>query len=88
MTRKAVVKAGRKDSVASIARRYRHNPDLVADWNDMKATASLRPGQPVTLFLPVRAANAKSSARPVSATAGARTRATAAPTKRTVRKQR
>jgi len=48
------VKAGRRDSVASIARRYKLNPTQVAEWNQLGATASFKPGQRVVLFLPVR----------------------------------
>ena len=62
-TRKTVVKAGRKDSVATIARRYRVQPAQVAEWNDVGATAAFRPGAAVTLFLPVRAGAAASSTR-------------------------
>ncbi|KQP22907.1 transglycosylase SLT domain-containing protein [Pseudorhodoferax sp. Leaf267] len=92
VTRKAVVKAGRKDTVASIARRYRLNADLVADWNDVKASATFRPGEAVTLFLPVRAttraatrATARASTR--AAAPQAKARATAAPAKRAVRRR-
>jgi membrane-bound lytic murein transglycosylase D len=55
VTRRTVVKAARKDTVASLARRYRVSAAQIADWNDITATAALRPGQAVTLFLPVRA---------------------------------
>lgn len=55
VTRRTVVKAARKDTVANLARRYHVNAAQVADWNDISATAALRAGQAVTLFLPVRA---------------------------------
>ena len=86
VTRKSVVKAGRKDSVASIARRYRLNAELVADWNDVKASAAFRPGQAVTLFLPVRATSARTSTRAASSKKPV-VRATAAAKKRVVRKK-
>jgi membrane-bound lytic murein transglycosylase D len=54
VARRTTVKAGRRDSVASIARRYRLNPTQVAEWNQLGATASFKPGQRVVLFLPVR----------------------------------
>ncbi|TFY99311.1 LysM peptidoglycan-binding domain-containing protein [Ramlibacter henchirensis] len=52
--RRTTVKAGRKDTVASIARRYRVTPAQVADWNDVGASAAFRAGQQVILYLPVR----------------------------------
>jgi membrane-bound lytic murein transglycosylase D len=54
VTRRTVVKAGRRDSVASVARRYKLNPAQVADWNNIAASASFKPGQQVVLHLPVR----------------------------------
>ena len=53
-TRRALVRAGRHDSVASVARRYRLSPAQVADWNNVSTSASFRPGQQVVLHLPVR----------------------------------
>ncbi len=95
VTRKAVIKAGRRDTVASIAQRYRLSAALVADWNDVKASTSFRPGQAVTLFLPVRASGSRttgvraSAARATSrSTAAPKTRAAAASSKRPVRARR
>jgi membrane-bound lytic murein transglycosylase D len=53
-TRRTTVKAGKRDSVASIARRYRLAPAQVADWNHVSAAAAFKPGEHVVLFLPVR----------------------------------
>jgi membrane-bound lytic murein transglycosylase D len=58
VTRRTTVKAGKRDTVASIAKRHRLSATSVADWNDVKATATFRPGQPVVLYLPVRPAKA------------------------------
>ena len=89
VTRKSVVKAGRKDSVASIARRYRLAPALVAEWNDVSPTAAFRPGTAVTLFLPVRASAPRAAAKARAGTAGkAAPRTAAASAKRPVRKAR
>jgi membrane-bound lytic murein transglycosylase D len=76
VNRKAVVKAGRKDSVASIAARYKLSAASVADWNDVKPGALFKAGQAITVYLPV-------TVRPVAqrsagATAGTRARATPA----------
>ncbi|WBY02205.1 transglycosylase SLT domain-containing protein [Ramlibacter tataouinensis] len=50
-----VVKAGKRDSVASIARRFRVTAAQVADWNDVAAGASFKAGQSVVVYVPVRA---------------------------------
>jgi membrane-bound lytic murein transglycosylase D len=58
VTRRTVVKAGRRDSVQSVARRYRLNPAQVAEWNQLSAASAFKPGQQVVLHLPMRAARA------------------------------
>ncbi|MCC2676205.1 MAG: peptidoglycan lytic transglycosylase, Glycoside Hydrolase Family 23-like protein [Ramlibacter sp.] len=55
VTRRMVVKAGKHDSVATIARRYKVSPAQVADWNDVSSGASFKPGQQVVLHVPARA---------------------------------
>jgi membrane-bound lytic murein transglycosylase D len=56
VTRRGTVKAGKNDTVASIARRYRLSPDQVAEWNSVGASAAFKAGQRVIVYLPVRAA--------------------------------
>ncbi len=56
VTRRTTVKAGKRDTVQSIARRYRLSAAQVADWNDVGTSASFKPGQRVVVYLPVRAA--------------------------------
>jgi membrane-bound lytic murein transglycosylase D len=56
VTRRTLVKAGKRDTVSSIAQRYRLSAAQVAEWNDVGATAAFRAGQQVVLHLPVRAA--------------------------------
>ena len=68
VTRKTTVRAGKGDTVASIARRYKLAASSVADWNDVRANAAFKLGQQVVVYLPVRAA--QSGARAVRATAG------------------
>jgi len=53
--RRTVVKAGRNESVASIARRYKVSADQVAEWNSVGAASVFKLGQQVVLHLPVRA---------------------------------
>ncbi|MEO8125019.1 MAG: transglycosylase SLT domain-containing protein [Burkholderiales bacterium] len=72
--RKTSFKAGSKDSVATIARRYRVSAAQVAEWNDVAETARFKRGQIVIVFQPAkrirvaagasskRASNAKSTA--------------------------
>lgn len=50
--KRRVVKAGKKDSVASIARRYQLSPDSVADWNKVSASSVFKAGQAVVVYLP------------------------------------
>jgi membrane-bound lytic murein transglycosylase D len=55
VTRRTTIKAGKRDTVASIARRYRLSAAQVADWNDVGASAVFKAGQQVVVYLPVRA---------------------------------
>jgi membrane-bound lytic murein transglycosylase D len=49
--RKMSLRAGRKETVASVARRYRVSPAQVAQWNGVAAGASFKYGQPVVVFV-------------------------------------
>jgi membrane-bound lytic murein transglycosylase D len=49
--RKVSLRAGRKDSVASVARRYRVSPAQVAQWNEVGATATFAPGQSIVVYV-------------------------------------
>jgi membrane-bound lytic murein transglycosylase D len=48
--RKVSLKAGRKDSVASVAKRYRVNAAQVAQWNGVTKGASFQPGQTIVVY--------------------------------------
>jgi membrane-bound lytic murein transglycosylase D len=61
VTRRTTVRAGKRDTVASIAQRYRVSAASVADWNDVKLGAAFKAGQQVVLHLPVRASAGKGS---------------------------
>ena len=61
VTRRTTIKAGRRDSVASIARRYRVTTADVATWNNVKSGSSFSPGSSVVLYLPVRIASRSSN---------------------------
>ena len=49
--RKVSLRAGRRDSVASVARRYRVSAAQVAQWNGVGAGASFAPGQNLVVYL-------------------------------------
>ena len=49
--RRMALRAGRRDSVASVAKRYRVNAAQVALWNHVGAGASFKPGQTVVVFV-------------------------------------
>ena len=63
VTRRTLITAGRRDSVTSIARRYRVTTADVATWNDVKSGSSFKPGSSVVLYLPVRMSSGRPSAR-------------------------
>lgn len=50
--KRTVLKASKRDTVASIAKRYRISADSVAEWNKVSAYASFRAGNQIVLFLP------------------------------------
>jgi membrane-bound lytic murein transglycosylase D len=52
---KTLVKAGKKETVATLAKRYRISVSSIAEWNNVSATSSLKPGQNVVLYLQGRA---------------------------------
>lgn len=59
MVRRVLLRAGRRESVASVARRYRLTPESVAQWNATEVGATFRPGQKVTVFVAAKPAAAK-----------------------------
>ena len=67
IVRRTVLKAGKSDSVASIARRYKLAQASVAEWNHVSASAAFHPGQQIVVFLPVRTrqVSTRSTAKPV-----------------------
>jgi membrane-bound lytic murein transglycosylase D len=54
--RRVAVKAGRRDTVVSVAKRYRVSPAQVAQWNQTTAHAGFKPGQTVVVFLAAKKA--------------------------------
>ncbi|MCE9661538.1 MAG: transglycosylase SLT domain-containing protein [Burkholderiales bacterium] len=52
--RKTSLKAGRKDTVASVAKRYHVSPTQVAEWNQVGTGASFAPGQTIVVYTAAR----------------------------------
>ncbi len=53
---RTTVRAGKRETVATVARRLRVSPAQVAEWNHVAPGAAFRPGQTVIVFVPARAA--------------------------------
>ena len=77
--RKVSMRAGRKDSVASVAKRYRVSAMQVAEWNSVSAGAHFKTGQTVVVYI---ASKGKSGHVKATRTA-ARARPSAHPSTRT-----
>jgi membrane-bound lytic murein transglycosylase D len=76
--RRTTHKAGKRESVATVARRYRVSPVQVAEWNNVAVNAAFRAGQQVVVFVPVRT---RAVAHKVGPRAAARATAHRAPAK-------
>ncbi len=48
------IRAGKGETVATVARRYKVAAANVAEWNQVGVSAAFKPGQAVTVYLPVR----------------------------------
>jgi membrane-bound lytic murein transglycosylase D len=79
VTRRTTVKAGKHETVASVAKRLRLSPALVAEWNDVGVSAAFKAGQQVVVYLPVNSgaksrsrATARQATPPKAGTHGAR----------------
>jgi membrane-bound lytic murein transglycosylase D len=95
--RRVALRAGKRDTVASVARRYKVSPSQVADWNKVSTGARFKPGQTIVVYLAQKAVRGKSGSvragarkGAVKATSGARKAASGkkAASKRTVKKKR
>jgi membrane-bound lytic murein transglycosylase D len=52
--RRMTLKAGKRDSVASIAKRYRVSATQVAQWNKVSSGASFKRAQTIVVYVPVK----------------------------------
>ena len=66
--RKISVKAGKGETVATLARKHKVSPQNVAQWNKVAPNASFKPGQSVTLFVQGRAASSAGKKAPNATT--------------------
>jgi membrane-bound lytic murein transglycosylase D len=89
VTRRTTVKAGKQDTVATIAKRYKLSPTQLAEWNKVGASHAFKAGQQVVVYLPLKSVGRSSGrtkakgARAVTRKAAVGTRGrTARPVKR------
>lgn len=63
--RRVVLKAGKRDTVASVARRYGLSAAKVAEWNNVSAMASFKPGQHIVVhrWMPMNSGGAHTPLR-------------------------
>jgi len=68
--KRTVVRAGKVDSVRSMARKYKVNPDQLAQWNKVPVSANFKPSQQVVLMLAASAlrGNSKMASKTTSKT--------------------
>jgi membrane-bound lytic murein transglycosylase D len=85
VTRRVYVKAGKRDNLASIARRHRVSVDQIKMWNDLRSD-KLANGQRLELHVPQRVVAAKKGGKKVAARK-ATTRKVAAPSKKAAGKK-
>jgi len=69
--KRVTLKAGKRDTVATVAKRYRVTPHQVAQWNKTSASAKFKPGETIVVYLAPKAAHsgAKASAHTSAAKA-------------------
>ena len=71
VTRRTTIKARKRDTLISVANRYGVSASNLADWNDLKSSATLHAGQSLVAYLPVRASSG-GNARAAKSTGTAR----------------
>lgn len=64
--RRMSVRAGKRDTLASVARKYRVSATQLAQWNKLSPSARLARGQVLTVYVPQRAARATAVAAKAS----------------------
>lgn len=74
--RRLSLRAGRHDTVASVARRYKLSASQVASWNKTSAGAKFKHGQSVIVYVASKATGAKSTRASARTSASKKTAAT------------
>jgi len=69
--RRLFIKAGKRDTVASIAKRYRVSPSQVAQWNKVALATKFKRSQRVVVYVPVKGGS-KAGVTVASARTGAK----------------
>jgi membrane-bound lytic murein transglycosylase D len=65
--RRVALRAGKRDTVATVAKRYRVTPHQVAQWNKTSASAKFHPGETIVVFVAQKAARGHASVRSTKA---------------------
>jgi membrane-bound lytic murein transglycosylase D len=65
--KRVVFKAGKSDSVKTVARRYRVSPANVARWNDVGVASRFKPGESVIVMVSQPATRVAKAGKPVKA---------------------
>ncbi|WP_428508830.1 transglycosylase SLT domain-containing protein [Roseateles sp.] len=73
--RRVKLKAGRNDSVTTVAARYGVSPAQVAQWNKVAVGAKFKPGQALAVYLPNKPAATKLASSKTAKPAATKTRA-------------
>lgn len=81
--RRVTLRAGKADTVASVARRYRVSAAQVAQWNNVSKSARFARGESIVVYVPRAAAKGTRSAARPAAKAGARSAKASRPAKAT-----
>lgn len=80
--RRVKVKARKGETLAALARRHRVDAASAAEWNRLSASAVLKAGQTLTLYLPTKASAPKKASTRKKATGTAKKKAKPAPAKK------
>jgi membrane-bound lytic murein transglycosylase D len=75
--RKTSLRAGKHDSVATVAKRYRVSTAQVAQWNGVAPSAAFKPGQTIVVFVASKAGKSTRVAQGKASASTKSTRATA-----------
>ncbi|MBX3604677.1 MAG: transglycosylase SLT domain-containing protein [Piscinibacter sp.] len=67
--RRVALRAGRRDSVASIARRYKVSAEQVAHWNGVPLGSTFRRGQTIIVYVAPKAVHKVTTRKPSAASA-------------------